>query len=295
MRAVTKKIRYFCEAILVKMILSFFSILPYEQASSLGGKIARIIGRKLAINRRAYKNLNKVMPHITHKEKTNIIADMWENLGRIAGELPHINTLPIEKFSAQLTIEGQEHINDIIDRKQTCIFLAAHIGNWEVLPRVAESLRIPFSLIYRQANNKLVDKMITDLRKNDTIPVAKGRKSMRMITASLREGKSIGMLVDQKTNEGLEVPFFGIPAMTTSTPARLALQFNCPIVLVQVTRVEKTHFKISVSPPVYLQHSGKKKEDIYQFTLYFNQMIEKWIKENPGQWLWLHNRWPKQK
>jgi Kdo2-lipid IVA lauroyltransferase/acyltransferase len=100
------------------------------------------------------------------------------------------------------------------------------------------------------------------------------------------------MLVDQKTNNGISVPFFGHAAMTTPILALCALKFGCPLVPVQVERLEGARFRVTVHPPLRVVETGDRKADVRTITAAINSCIEGWIKQRPEQWMWLHNRWP---
>ncbi len=100
------------------------------------------------------------------------------------------------------------------------------------------------------------------------------------------------MLVDQKMNDGIAVPFFGRPAMTAPALAELALRHNCPVVAARVTRVKGANFKMTALPPVRFEKTGDHKADVLAAMTQINNQVEQWVRDTPEQWLWLHNRWP---
>ena len=81
---------------------------------------------------------------------------------------------------------------------------------------------------------------------------AKGSAGAREAFAHLRAGACSGMLVDQKLNEGLAVPFFGRPAMTTPALAQFALRFRCPVIPVHPVRLGPARFRVICEPPMAL-------------------------------------------
>jgi hypothetical protein len=91
----------------------------------------------------------------------------------------------------------------------------------------------PVSWFYRAASNPAADAAIQDMRREAMgaeVPMfAKGSAGAREAFAHLRRGGMLGMLVDQKLNEGLAVPFFGRRAMTTPALAQFAIHFRCPV------------------------------------------------------------------
>src|SRR3546814_20750576 len=97
----------------------------------------------------------------------------------------------------------------------------------------------------------MVDRLIRWIRKplsSELIP--KGRDGARRIVQLMTQGGHIGVLVDQKMNEGLPIPFLGHDAWTATAPAALALRFRCPPIPVRVERLSGVRFRIPVDPPL---------------------------------------------
>ena len=114
----------------------------------------------------------------------------------------------------------------------------------------------------------------------------------RPMLAQLRGGKMLCMLVDQKLREGIAVPFFGRDAMTTPAPAALALKTGARIVLASNRRLPGARFHVTVSRRWNLPPSGDEARDIQALTAAITARIEEMVRADPGQWLWIHNRWP---
>ena len=98
-------------------------------------------------------------------------------------------------------------------------------------------------------------------------------------------------MVDQRVSEGPRVSFFNKPAHTTTIPAQLALKYNYRLVPISLKRKQNTNFEMFVYEPYKIQKTGNDDDDILKITLKINQTIEKMIINNPGQWIWSHNRW----
>jgi KDO2-lipid IV(A) lauroyltransferase len=102
------------------------------------------------------------------------------------------------------------------------------------------------------------------------------------------------MLVDQKMNEGIAVPFFGRPAMTATVAAAFALHFRCPVLVGHVRRIGPARFRVFVGPPLALPDTGHRSNDIVTLTHMITAELERRIRSYPEGWLWLHRRWPKE-
>ena len=109
---------------------------------------------------------------------------------------------------------------------------------------------------------------------------------------ALNRGDKIAMLVDQKMNDGISVPFLGREAMTAPALAELALRYNCPVIPARVERLKHAKFRVTFYPPLEFTSSGDKKSDVFAIMEQINCLLGAWITERPEQWLRLHNRWP---
>ena len=123
---------------------------------------------------------------------------------------------------------------------------------------------------------------------------AKGSDGARAAMKHMARGGSLGLLVDQKLNDGVAVPFFGRPAMTATAMAQLALRYKCTVLPARMVRIGPARFRLVVEGPLTAPLTGDRHADVYALTLAMNQVLERWIREDPGAWLWLHRRWPKE-
>lgn len=288
------------EYILAKGCISLLRTLPPQTASNAGGFICRQIGMRLPVSKIADKNLCLAMPHLTARERQTIIKGVWENLGRTVAEFPHLAHLKHNTAEGPgWDVVGGEYLTEQSQKTGPVLFVSGHIGNWEMLPLGVAKYKTPFSSFFRAASNPYVNELILQLRDEamgQKIPMfAKGAKGARQALKHLLQGKRLGVLSDQKMNDGIEVQFFGKPAMTSSAVASLALKLQCPIIPGYVQRLGPARLRIIVEPPIdYSEFSENNLENIHRLTQIINDKLEGWIKQNPDQWLWLHKRWPKE-
>lgn len=283
-----KSLQHKLEAAILLVIFTIFKYLPLDTASFLGGFIARTFGPLFSVQRIARKNLAHAFPEKTDAEREKIISDMWDNLGRVAGELPH---LPGTDLLARATIHGGEHMPA---PGSAALFFSGHLANWELLPSVPHGHGVRIMLIYRHVNNPYVDKKLAAMRARHVVDmIAKGPRGAFKLAKSLKRKDSICMLIDQKMNDGIAVPLFGRDAMTAPAIAQLSLRYNLPIIPARVVRKNGAHFDIHVYPPLTHTPTGDSEKDTLAIMTSINAILESWIRETPGQWFWVHNRWPR--
>ena len=276
------------EAAIAYLLVAFFRVLPPDLASAIGGKVCRAIGPLLSLSRRAHRNLQIAFPEMGEAERNTVLAGMWENLGRLTAELPHLRAL---RDHGYIEVVGGDHLER---SGRPLIVCTAHVGNWEIAPPATTLFGIQVDTVYRAPNNPLVDGLLRKLRRDggggNSIP--KGGSGARAIVKALAKGGAILMVIDQKMNDGIPVPFFGRDAMTAPALASLALRYGCSVVPLQVERLAGTRFRVTVHPPMEIVSTGDRRADSLAVMTRVNALVEGWIRQRPEQWLWLHNRWP---
>jgi KDO2-lipid IV(A) lauroyltransferase len=273
----------------------FFAVvgaLPLDRASAVGGFAARHIGPRLGISKRARLNIMAALPELPEAGVAPVVAGMWDNLGRVAAEYPHLRKVRAFAPGGRVETIGTEHIDRAVAAGRRVILFSGHLANWEIAALAGAQYGIAVTQIYRAANNPLVDRMIARLRGGGGALIPKGSRAARGAIAALRAGGHLSLLVDQKMNDGIAVPFFGRPAMTAPALAQLALRFGCDVLPVRVERLAGARFRLTVHPPLPLPRSGDPQADVRALMAAVNATLEAWIRERPEQWFWVHRRWP---
>jgi KDO2-lipid IV(A) lauroyltransferase len=289
-------IRWFAyppQAVGAYLVYGVFAILPVDAASALGGWLLRLIGPAMKADRIARRNLERAFPEKPAAEIDAIARDMWDNLGRVLGEWPHLNRMYLSQFAGRVEIVGQEHLEAARDAGGPLIVITGHHGNWELAGAISALLGAPLKVIYRPTQNRVVNHLVIRARRHFTgglLP--KGRDAATGALGQLKQGGNLGVLIDQKLNEGVPVPFFGRDAMTSPVAARLAVGFRCPVIPIRAERTRGAHYRVTIYPPLEIPDTGDRKRDQASLMLEMNRMLETWVRERPEQWFWVHKRWP---
>ena len=285
--------RHVCEAAAAYAFFAVLGALPVGWASAIGAALGGLVGPLLPVHRRGLDNLARALPELSPPEVRRCARRMWRHLGRVAAEYPHIHRFSVDAPGGRIELVGRDHLEEARHAANGGIFFSGHIGNWEIAARAPEQTGVPATAIYRAANNPIVDRLIERCR--GTIAqrrVQKGADGTREMVRSLGAGHHVALLVDQKLNNGIPVPFFGRDAMTGPAVATFALRYDCPVWPVRVERLAGANFRITVYPKLPMPEEGTREERIRAGTVAVNRVLEDWIRERPDQWLWLHRRWP---
>jgi Kdo2-lipid IVA lauroyltransferase/acyltransferase len=277
---------------LLNAVFGVLRLLGPVAASNLAAAVTRMIGMRLPVCRVADANLRAAFPAMGAAERRRVIAQVWETIGRNVGELPHLSAMRETASGPGWELLGRENIP-----AGQAIFFSAHFGNWEMVLPVASQLGMSVSGFYRRASSPVMDKFISMQRLAglgpDVSMFPKGAQGARQALAHVMRGGSLGLLVDQKMNDGIAVPFLGRPAMTAPAAAQFALRFGLPLVPIRVQRLGPARVRMICEPALAVPQTGNRQADVLALTTAMNETVEQWVRGEPGAWLWLHKRWPK--
>ena len=114
--------------------LSVFRVLPLQAARLLGGGMGRLAYYLSHKSRRTtHINLRLAFPEKDPKEKRDLAARRFQEIGKFVAELGHLWLRPWPSMSHHITVEGRELITTSEFGGPGCIVLIPHIGNWEVM------------------------------------------------------------------------------------------------------------------------------------------------------------------
>jgi len=282
---------------LAKAAARLFSLLPFGLTRRLLPPLLRtlatpILGPKIDLHlQKAYG------PAQSPKDRRRIRREVLSNLGLFLAEV-------LANFRGKLP---EDYIDDsqarplfesLLQEKKGLIFLSAHIVNWEVagasLAKAFPDRKVAV-FARRMRQNPRLHAFIETSRKAQGMEIIYQDESPRRALRVLSQGGILGILPDQdiKEGNGVFLPFFGHDAWTTTGPASLALLSGCPIVCAHLER--RSEGGLRISPPQVLHPQAPKasdrKEAATRLTQAWMAIVEAWIREAPGTWVWFHDRW----
>lgn len=264
-----------------------------DRASAFGSAVLRLFGPRLRKHRHFVCNLALAFPDKTESEIESLAREAWGNLGAVAAEYPHLETICAGQADRRLDIVVEGNIQALRNSGTSAIYVAAHLANWEILGATLGRLGLPLAVVYMPASNPIVDGMLLRKRAALGCTLLNVQCGLREISRCLGRGASIGLLIDQRVDGGELLPFFGIEKATTLVPARLALRYHCELVPVQVVRLAGAHFRVTFHEPVRCESMVERADRPVEMTSQVNSLFESWIRERPDEWLCSNRRWPK--
>ena len=288
----SKKFRHVIEYGCVRLLYGFFGLLPYPLASDIGGALGRVAGKLLKrASATADENLKRAFPDKTEAERLRVIKGMWDNLGRVFAEYPHLKKMP--DYEGVITFDNDALIQSCLAENRPIILLTGHLANWEAIGVAMRIKGISGEVFNRRPNNPMIADFLGSVREEATgfHLISKSRQGAVRAAKSLKAGKNIAFLVDQKFNEGEAIAFFGHEAMSVTYPMALAIKNNSLILPGRMIRKGRCNFTFATDKILAVTDGQEHTKTPADLMVEMHGLLEKWITEHPEQWLWIHKRW----
>lgn len=280
------------ESFFAHFLFFVFKLLPPAFSSWLGAKISRFLSLfQFKYNKLVDANLKIAFPKKSLDEKIKIRHSMWDMMGRYVSEPEHFNFF-FKNHSKYLSFVN-DSILDQLNGKPFVAFIS-HCGTVGLISIPFALHKVPCSIIYKFPSNNLTNNLVTTSFGNgigDLHFIPNNSNGTKEAMKVLSSGGAILAVPDQKFQTGVPTKFFGKAVKSPIGVAKLASHFNCPILPVQLIREKGLHHKIVFHTPFLPFKSNNKEDDAIKTTQKINDIIESWIKENPSQWFWVHDRW----
>jgi len=292
--SLSRRLAWRLEAFGFDIVTALIRALPIDVASAGGGALFKALGPLTKAHKTADASLRLAFPDMGVAERRRLLAAQWENFGRYITEFPILDRLTPK--SGRVEVIGAERLAAIAASDRPAVLISGHFANLEVMAAVIVAAGINCDVTYRAANNPLVDARIkaNRFRYGVRLFAPKGADGARGLLEGLSQGRSVSMLNDQRYDGGVEGLFFGHPVRTNPAAARLALRFGTIIQPMSIQRLKGARFRCVVHEPIEVKDTGARTADIEAGVAAINAFIEARVRERPGEWWWLHRRWPKE-
>lgn len=240
----------------------------------------------------ALKNLRAAYGHEKSEPEIRAMAqEVFRHFARESLVFFYLLSLSNEQINALVDVEGVEHLDNALREGKGCLVITAHYGNWELLARKTAILGHVVNVIARDSDDPGMTGIATRIRESGGYRVFDRDRPMISAFRCLKNNEILGILPDQNESGGVFVDFFGRPAATAIGPALLSLRSGAPIVPAFAFRKPDGRYHATFYPRIEFAPTGDHEQDVRDLTALITEAIEREVRRNPTQWLWLHDRW----
>ena len=271
-------------------------LLPWRAAGALGSLYGLAAWPFLGKDRRAgLINLRRAYgPSMSRAEAGRAVRAVFANLGRSLGEGIRFSAIAARgDGSWEKLYEAEDPALErrILDDPRPKVLVTGHLGSWEVAMQMAD-LRLAGRgiAVARGIDNPFLDAFFRRVRRRGA-PIVEKRGAVAPALAGLRAGRSVALLLDENGGRSGPFPtFFGRPASTRKTAALLSALTGAPIVVgAAVRRGGRFLFRLALLEPPGGERPSPR--DVLATTQEIVTTWERWVREDPLQWRWIHWRW----
>jgi len=268
-----------------------FSGLPGWFCRVLGVVVGGVLWHVVRLRRRVAESNIRMALQVTRREARRLGARTYRHLGLLVIEFMRVRRLSGAYAERLLGQDNVQRLRQIADGGPGAIVVSAHLGDWDLLACCAALCGFDVNVITRKIKNRRINAFWMGERDRCGVTLLEvGPGCARRAVRALQRGGIVAVVLDQHDPHGLVVPFFGRPAATSATAARLALATGAPVVTAFLVRRGGEH-ALALSSPLETIRTGQRRQDIFINTRRYTEAIEQAIRSDPEQWFWVHRRW----
>jgi Kdo2-lipid IVA lauroyltransferase/acyltransferase len=272
----------------------FFRVLGLGLSRKLAGPIAAIFFYLIPIRKKTViSNLRIAFPEYSEQEIKRIAFRNYKNFAIVLIEILSIPGFSREDINKLSYCDDPELVLNKFNEGKGLILMTGHFGNWEIgAASFSSQFNLKINIIVKPLRNPYVDKWMNNARTrwgNQVIPMG---ASIRKSYQTLKNKEALALAGDQRgPEEGIKLKFFGNDTSVYTGPAIFSLRTGVPIMYLLTIRQKDYRYKIIVEEISDDNLPEDENEKIVELSKRHMVFLEKYIRQYPDHWLWMHKRW----
>lgn len=269
-------------------ILWLLHFLPFRVLVWIGTSLGSLLYLIAAERRRVGAiNLKLCFPDLSDEARKKLLREHFRMFARGLVERTILWWSSAEYISSLIRVEGVEHFEAVKDKPS--ILLTPHFVGMDVGGQWIAQHTDTVCMYANQKNRYLTELLLKKRARFRNQRLYSRQQGLRPILKGMRAGMPFIYPPDQDqgVKDGAFIPFFGVPAATMTSVARIAQMAGAKVVP-SITRLLPggAGYVLTFYPAWENYPSG---DDIAD-TRRVNEFIEDRVREMPEQYFWLHKR-----
>ncbi|MFH1995658.1 MAG: ELM1/GtrOC1 family putative glycosyltransferase, partial [Candidatus Omnitrophota bacterium] len=279
-------------SILVRALNILFRIVPIGASLWLGRRIGSLV---FMVNKKrrliAYANLKAAFgKEKSPRELRSITKRVYQNMVQTFVEILNLTKVSKEYVDKYVEVVNLERVRNAANDPRGVILLTGHFGNWELSNLVGAVKGFKMAVLAREQKMKRLNELLNRLRESKGCTVIRKGISIRELIKALRAKNIVGILSDQDAGKnGVFVNFFGRPASTPPGAMEFAKRTDSIVLPNFIARIQGPYHKVYIEEPI--DCANDQSGDVAASLQKYVSLLERYVREYPDQWLWLHKRW----
>lgn len=244
---------------------------------------------------RARRNIERSFPELNAADVDRIASDSMRHMFGLflvdAMVMPRV----VREWSwpRYARFHGFTDAMRLLAGREPCLFLTGHVGNWEFLGYLLALLGFRMTALARPLDNPLLSDWLFRARESSGLRVITKWGATDEVQRVIESGGKVGFIADQNAgDDGLFVPFFGRLASSYKSIGLLALRYRIPVVAGYAARLDgRFRYEVRVTDIIRPEEWESQPDPLFYLTARYARALETMVREEPGQYLWIHRRW----
>jgi KDO2-lipid IV(A) lauroyltransferase len=284
--------------LLVRVIMCVIQAFPPATAVLLANGLAWLAYHLDRRHREvARDNLRHAFPEISQPQQIDrLIRATYRHFCTLLIDIAHTpRKLNTNNWRAHVVMSDTvvRHLAGALLSDRPLLMITGHFGNWEMGGYVMGLLGFPTYAIARRLDNPYLDRLFKEFRQRQGQTILDKNDDYDRMLEVLRAGGALATLGDQDAGpRGLFVDFFGRPASTHKAVALFALEYQVPMLVIGVRRLnDALRYEVHIADLILPEEYADKPNAVRDITQRFTADLESIIRQAPAQYFWLHRRW----
>ena len=271
---------------LIRAALWLLLRLPFDTRRRLAAALMTQVVAPLAGWRlRIRDNLALVRPDLPAAERRRLERDVPRSIGRTLAELYSGPDFVARVAREPLQGPGVPALQEAHRSRRPVLLVTGHLGNYDAIRGGLIARGYPVGGLYRPMDNAFFNEhYVAAISRIGTPLFPRGRKGLAEMIRFLKGGGMVGVVLDQSMGDGAMLSFFGQPALTSLSPAEMALRYDALVLPTYGLRRPDGGFDLWIEAPI--PHGTPE-----EMTQTLNDSLEAQVRAHMDQWLWTHRRW----
>lgn len=275
----------------------FMHMWPVEANLRLAGMVGDLIFLVDKKHReRALTNLRRSFPDMPEAERRALAQRSLRQIPMLGIDVLFTTRLVhLDTWTRYVEMSNfREVLSLLTERHKSIVMLTGHYGNFEILGYVLATLGFPTASVARPLDNRHISKWLFGVREKMGQRIIAKSGATAVVIEELEKHGAVGFVADQNAgSKGLFVDFFGRKASTYKSIGLVAMEYDAPIVVGYARRVGEAKFKFQIGTQdiIYPDDWKDQPDPLLYITQRYTAAIEAFVREDPGQYWWVHRRW----
>lgn len=232
----------------------------------------------------------------TEAELRAMLPAIYDHGARTFVEVVRMGRWTPDQILEMTEVVGEEHLKAAFARGKGLIGASAHLGNWELALAAMQLRGYQMDVVVEKQRHGPMWQHLDRVRRSWGVnPIY--QDSLRDCFKALASGHLLLLMSDRWMRRGgVEVPFFGRPALSATGPALLHRRTGAPVMFGYIERLPERlpsglfRHRITLEVPE-LVRTDDAGHDLIENTARLQRVIERAVRRNPTQWIWSYRRW----